>query len=188
MAADKKLVVVLGATGAQGTPIVEYLLEHSSDIFRVRAITRDSSSVKAQALAKLGAELAVADFDNESSLRDALREANAVFCLTDFYDKSTIDSELCRGLLIARIASELSELDNFVFSSLPDARSLFGGQYQLILPYNSKTYIKEGIQKGYPDLWAKTTVLYVSYYYQNWLKYPAIFGPVKVKNIPLLTT
>jgi hypothetical protein len=182
MEAHKKLVVVLGATGAQGTPVVEYMLKHSSNTFHVRAVTRNPTSTKALALEKLGAELAVADFDDEPAMRTALQGANAVFCLTDFYDKSTVDAELYRGLLVARIASELPALHNFVFSSLPDARSLFGGKFQLILPYNSKTYIKEGIQRGYPDLWKKTTVLYVGYYYQNWLKYPKIFGPVKVQH------
>lgn len=182
MAPSKKLVVVLGATGAQGTPVVEYLLKHSSDAFTVRAVTRDSTTNKAQALQKLGAELAVADLDDESALRDTLRGANAIFCLTDFYDKSTIDAELTRGLLVSQIASELPNLENFIYSSLPDARSLFGGKYQLILPYNSKTYIKEGIQRGYPSLWKKTTVLLVGYYYQNWLKYTSIFGPQKVRR------
>ncbi|OXV05955.1 hypothetical protein Egran_06275, partial [Elaphomyces granulatus] len=175
----KKLVVVLGATGSQGLSIIEYLFKHSSSLFRVRAVTRDPTSSKAQSLASLGAEVTKADLDDEPTLRTALEGANAVFALTDFYDKMTIESELSRGLRIAKIASELPDLEHFVLSSLPDARTLFGGKYQFNLPYNSKAYIKEGIEKGYPSLWGKTTALYISFYYQNWLKYPLVFGPMK---------
>jgi len=175
----KKLVVVLGATGAQGASVVEYLIKHSSLLFHVRAVARDPASVKAQNLAILGAEVVKADFDDEPSLRTALQGANAIFALTDFYDKMTLESELSRGLRIAKVASELPGLEHYVLSSLPDARTLFGGKYQLNLPYNSKVYVKEGIERGYPSLWAKTTSIYVSFYYQNWLKYPLVFGPTK---------
>jgi hypothetical protein len=115
-------------------------------------------------------------------MRNALQGARAIFCLTDFYDKMTIDSELIRGLRIARIASELPELEHFIFSALPDARSLFGGKFQVNLMYNAKTYVKEGMQRGYPALWEKTTVLYISFYYQNWMKTPLPFGPIRVRR------
>ena len=160
--------------------MVEYLIKHSSSVFRVRAVARDPTSSKAQYLASLGAEVVKADFDDEPALRTALQGANAIFALTDFYDKMTLESELSRGLRIAKVASELPDLEHYVLSSLPDARTLFGGKYQLNLPYNSKIYVKEGIEKGYPSLWAKTTSIYVSFYYQNWLKYPLVFGPTKV--------
>ncbi|KAK6536490.1 hypothetical protein TWF281_000722 [Arthrobotrys megalospora] len=182
MASQKKLVVVLGATGSQGGPVVEHLLKHSSSIFRVRAVVRNSDSEKAKALAKLGAELAQADFDDEAALQAALHGANAVFCNTNYFDQNTIDSELYRALNVAKVASEIPELENFILSSLPDARDLFGGKYQRNFIYNSKAYIKEGIRKGFPELWKKTTVFYVAYYHQNWLKFPAVFGPIKQQD------
>ncbi|KAG8404885.1 hypothetical protein J3459_016692 [Metarhizium acridum] len=179
MTPSKRLVVVLGATGSQGGAVVEYLLAHSPSLFQVRAVVRNADSEKAKALAKLGAELSEANFDDEDALRRALHGADAIFCLTNFFDQNSVDSELYRGLNIAKVASEIPELENFVFSALPDARDLFGGEYQRNLPYNAKSYIKEGIQKGFPELWKKTTVLYLAYYHQNWLKYAAVFGPAK---------
>ena len=34
---------------------------------------------------------------------------------------------------------------------------------------------------NYPGLWAKTTELWVAYYYQNWMKFGLLFGPQTVR-------
>ena len=58
---SKKLILVIGATGAQGIPVVEALLASSADgevsPYAVRALTRDLNSRRAQELARKGAEL-----------------------------------------------------------------------------------------------------------------------------------
>ncbi|KAF3917523.1 hypothetical protein AA313_de0200287 [Arthrobotrys entomopaga] len=162
MDSSKKVLVVLGATGSQGSSVVRPVLKHSSSIFHVRAVVRNSASDAAKALEALGAELAQADFDDETTVQAALEGANAIFFLTNFFDLNTIDSELYRALNVAKVAAELPELESFIFSSLADARELFGGKYQRNVTYNAKSYIKEGLQKGFPELWKKTTVLYVA--------------------------
>lgn len=50
-----------------------------------------------------------------------------------------------------------------------------------MLPYNASATIREDLQL-YPALAAKTTELYVTFYYQNWLKYQAVVGPYKVHS------
>lgn len=50
------LVVVVGATGAQGSSVVNALIE-SDKPYRIRGFTRDLSKVDSQALAKQGVEL-----------------------------------------------------------------------------------------------------------------------------------
>ncbi len=51
----KKIIVVVGATGAQGGGLIRAILNDPSGEFSARAITRDVNSKKASALAQLGA-------------------------------------------------------------------------------------------------------------------------------------
>lgn len=60
------ILTVVGATGVQGSSIVESALEAGG--FKVRAITRNVNSEKAKALAARGVEVVAADLDDLSSL------------------------------------------------------------------------------------------------------------------------
>jgi len=53
---EKKIIAVVGATGAQGGGLVRAILADKGGPFRPRALTRDVNSPKAQALAAAGAE------------------------------------------------------------------------------------------------------------------------------------
>ena len=64
----KKIIAVVGATGAQGGGLVRAILDDKHGGFAARAITRDPNSDKAKALADAGAEVVGADVDNEKSL------------------------------------------------------------------------------------------------------------------------
>lgn len=56
-----KIIAVIGATGAQGVPVVRHLLASTSDgspsPWKVRALTRDPSHRRAKELEALGVEL-----------------------------------------------------------------------------------------------------------------------------------
>ena len=58
---DKKLILVIGATGAQGIPVIDALLAPSADgspsHYAIRALTRDPTSRRAKELAAKGVEL-----------------------------------------------------------------------------------------------------------------------------------
>ena len=56
---DKKIIAVIGATGAQGGGLVSAILKDKKGPFAVRAITRDPNSEKAKALAKAGASVMI---------------------------------------------------------------------------------------------------------------------------------
>ncbi|OCK97884.1 NAD(P)-binding protein [Cenococcum geophilum 1.58] len=174
----KMLLVILGATGAQGGPTARYILKYSSHLYRIRAVTRDPSKPAGRELASLGAEVVAADFDDEASITAALDGAHAIFTITNFWDKNSLEIEVGQGKLLNRIASELPDLQHYVFSSLPDPRGLAGGKFQGILPYNAKAALREDL-KSYPALHSKTTEVWIAYYFQNWVKYQAVFGPVK---------
>ena len=61
--AEKKIIAVVGATGAQGGGLVRAILSDASSGFTARALTRNVNSDKAKELAKLGAEVVAADLD-----------------------------------------------------------------------------------------------------------------------------
>lgn len=58
---SKKIIVIIGATGAQGLHVVKALLAPSPDgtpsPYAIRALTRDPASHRAKQLSELGAEL-----------------------------------------------------------------------------------------------------------------------------------
>ena len=70
---SKKIIAVVGSTGAQGGGLVRAILSDVSNGFTARAITRDVNSDKAKELAKLGAE----DLSNMFQFK---RDFEQVFC------------------------------------------------------------------------------------------------------------
>ena len=66
----KKIVTVLGSTGAQGGGVVRALLDQQD--WQVRAVTRNARSQAALHLAELGCEIAEADLNSPLTLFEAL--------------------------------------------------------------------------------------------------------------------
>jgi uncharacterized protein YbjT (DUF2867 family) len=82
---DRKIIAVVGATGAQGGGLVRAIMADPGGGFIARAITRDVNSDKAKALAQLGAEVVAADIDDEASLAAALEGAHGAYLVTFFW-------------------------------------------------------------------------------------------------------
>ncbi|MDX6540778.1 MAG: hypothetical protein QOI71_2388, partial [Gaiellales bacterium] len=82
---DKKVIAVVGATGAQGGGLVRAIMADPDGGFTARALTRDPSSEAAEALAALGAEVVAVDIDDEASVRRAFEGAYGAFCVTFFW-------------------------------------------------------------------------------------------------------
>src|SRR5262249_53338672 len=102
--ADKKIIAVVGATGAQGGGVVRAILSDPAGGFAARAITRDVNSDKAKALAALGAEVVSADVDDEASLARAFQGAYGAFCVTFFWGHFSPEKELAEAGNMARAA------------------------------------------------------------------------------------
>ena len=75
--AEKKIIAVVGATGAQGGGLVRAILGDVDSGFIPRALTRNVNSDKATELAKIGAEVVAADLDDIASLKRHSRVATA---------------------------------------------------------------------------------------------------------------
>jgi len=101
---DKKIIAVVGATGAQGGGLARAILDDPTGRFSVRAITRHPSSAKAQALAERGAEVVAADIDDEASVRHAFAGAYGAYCLTNFWEHLSAEKEEVQAAAMARAA------------------------------------------------------------------------------------
>lgn len=190
-----KLISVLGATGNQGGSIVKTFLHHG---WHVRAITRNTSSEKAQRLTEIGAEVVEANLDDAASLLTAFQGSNVVFAVSDFWgiyaDPSSKDKaepgqplnvwsgqcELQQLKNCIDAAAETTALEHFIISSLPHATELSGGKYTHIYHFDSKAEAEKYGQKMHPELWAKTSIYLPAFFLTNFTQNP-ILKPVKVR-------
>ncbi|HEX8869107.1 MAG TPA: NmrA family NAD(P)-binding protein, partial [Lentzea sp.] len=118
---DKKIIAVLGSTGAQGGGLVDAILSDADSSFQVRAITRSATSPKAVALAGRGAEVVEASLEDEDSLRAAFEGAYGVFVVTNFWESFNADVELAQAARAAR-AVKAAGVAHVVWSTLEDTR------------------------------------------------------------------
>ena len=85
MSSKKKIIAVMGATGAQGGGVVRAIQRDAAGDFTARAITRDVNSPAARALAALGAEVVAADLYDPESVTRAFEGAYGAFCVTFYW-------------------------------------------------------------------------------------------------------
>ena len=104
---EKKIIAVLGATGAQGGGLVRSILADKSGDFTARALTRDVNSDKAKALADLGAEVVAVDIDNYESLKKAFEGAYGVFAVTFFWEHFPRLKKMLRQNLLPKLQKPL---------------------------------------------------------------------------------
>lgn len=119
--ADKRIIAVVGATGAQGGGLVRAIMADPASGFTARAITRDVNSDKAKALAALGAEVVAADIDDAESLKQAFAGAHGAFCVTFFWDHLSPEKEMAQAKNMAD-AAKAAGVQHVVWSSLEDTR------------------------------------------------------------------
>ena len=120
---SKKIIAVVGATGAQGGGVVRAILADPNGPFTARAITRDPNSDKARELAALGAEVVAADIDDVESLRRAFDGAYGAFCVTFFWAHFSAEKELEEARNMATAARDAG-VKHVIWSTLEDTRKL----------------------------------------------------------------
>ena len=118
---DKKIIAVVGATGAQGGGLVRAILNDPKGGFTARAITRDTKSDKARELAQLGADLVAADIDDEASVRKAFEGVQGAFCVTFFWEHFSPEKEISQVQNMAE-AAKASGVKHVIWSTLEDTR------------------------------------------------------------------
>ncbi|KAK7043419.1 NmrA domain-containing protein [Favolaschia claudopus] len=126
------IVTVFGATGTQGSAVLEAVLTNGK--YTPRAVTRNLDSAKSKALAAQGIEVVVGNLWDKESLKHAIRGSEAVFGITQFWDPEVTGQdpegkgEITQGKNLVDAAKE-EGIAFFVWSSLPNATEESKGRY-----------------------------------------------------------
>ena len=171
--ADKKIIAIMGATGAQGGGLARAILRDRKSDFAVRAITRDVNSDKAKELARLGAELVAADIDDTESLKRAFSGAYGAYCVTFYWAHMSPDKELAQAKGLAESA-KAAGLKHVIWSSLDDTRKWIPLNDTRMPTLMGKYKVPHYDAKGeadhfFKDLHLPVTILLTSFYWDNFI-------------------
>ena len=179
--ADKKIIAVMGATGAQGGGLVRAILDDRSGEFAARAITRDVNSEKAKALARAGAEVVAGDVDDAASLDRAFAGAHGAFCVTFYWDHFSPEKELAHAGAMVQ-AAKGAKLQHVVWSTLEDTRQWVPLSDNRMPTLMGKYKVPHFDAKGeanhlFTDAGLPVTLLQTSFYWDNFIYFG--MGPKK---------
>jgi uncharacterized protein YbjT (DUF2867 family) len=171
--ADRKIITVIGATGAQGGGLVRAILADPSGGFAVRAMTRDAGTDKARELARLGAELVEGDIDDPAALDRAFAGAWGAFCVTFFWAHFSPEKELAEARAMAE-AAKRAGLKHVIWSTLEDSRRFIplsdDRMPTLMGRYKVPHFDAKGESDHYfTDAGVPTTFLLTSFYWDNFI-------------------
>ena len=179
--ADKKIIAVIGATGAQGGGLVRAVLSDKGGGFSARAVTRNATSDKAKELSKLGAEVITADLDDVESLKRAFRGAYGAFCVTNFWEHMSPEKEFAQATHLADAAKQAG-VQHVIWSTLEDTRRWVPLSDSRMPTLMGKYKVPHFDAKGeadqvFRDLGVPTTFVLTSFYWDNMIHFG--MGPKK---------
>lgn len=188
--ADRKIIAVVGATGAQGGGLVRAIVSDPDKTFVARALTRDVNSDKAKALAAFGAEVVAADLDDVASLKHAFAGAYGVFCLTNFWEHLSPEREYAQAKSQAEAAKAMG-VQHVIWSTLEDTRRwvpLSDNRMPTLMgKYKVPHFDAKGaVEQEFTKLGLPVTFLLTSFYWDNLIFFG--MGPKKGPDGTLLFT
>ena len=177
----KKVIAVVGATGAQGGGLVRAILNDKNGPFTARAITRNANSDKAKALADAGAEVVTADLDDVKSLKQAFEGAHGAFCVTNFWEHFKPEKEISQARNMAQAAKD-AHVKHVIWSTLEDTRESIPLSDDRMPTLMGKYKVPHFDGKGeanavFTQLGVPTTFLVTSFYWENFIHFG--MGPKK---------
>lgn len=170
---EKKIIAVLGATGAQGGGLAHAILNDPSSEFSLRAITRNTNSDKAKALSAAGAEVVSADMDDVESLKKAFAGAYGVYGVTNFWEHFSPQKEIQQGSNIAHAAKDAG-IKHVIWSSFEDTRDkvpLDDDRMPTLMDHFKVPHFdtKGEVNKVFTELGVPTTLMFTSFYWDNFI-------------------
>ena len=172
---DKKIIAVIGATGAQGGGLARAI---AADERRPVRRTRDhaKSGFRSGARARaLGVDIVKGDADHAASLEHAFAGAYGAFCVTNFWEHLSAEREGRQALAMAH-ASRKADLQHVVWSTLEDTRTwipltdtrmpTLHGQFN-VPHFDSKGQMNQ----VFADEAAPTTFMQAAFYWENFIAF-----------------
>jgi uncharacterized protein YbjT (DUF2867 family) len=155
MADTDKTVLVTGATGRQGGAVVRHMLAKR---WKLRALTRKTSSHAAQALARQCVEVVQGDLEDPASVASATAGVYGVYSVQDFWAVGA-KREVQQGKNVADAAKKAG-VKHFVYSSVGGAERNTG-----ITHWESKWEIEKHIRSlGLPATVLRPVTFMEGYY------------------------
>lgn len=187
MTTHHKLICVVGATGNQGGSVARRFRRAG---FRVRGLTRNPDSASARQLAAEGIEPVAADLDDVASVTEAVRGANVIFSVTNYWEpflrpdcrreadaagiscrRYAYDVEYRHGKNIAdAAAATVDTLDpnGFLASTLSHAGKCSKGAFTELYHFDAKADIFPFyVRHRHPDLAAKMSCIQTGFFYTS---------------------
>ncbi|KAJ9148418.1 HSCARG dehydrogenase [Pleurostoma richardsiae] len=142
-----KVLAVFGATGQQGSSIVNYVLNDAefSRQYKIRAITRHLDSEKAQKL-KERVEVVQGDVLDRASLEAALTGVQVVFAMTTpSLTPDGVAVEFNSAKTIADVAVQKGA-EYIIFSTMPPVQGRSSGKYTEVISFDAKVKAEQYIR------------------------------------------
>ena len=196
---SKKIIAVIGATGAQGGGLIRAILNDPKGGFVPRAITRNAGSDKAKELTKLGVEVVEANVDDKESVANAFKGAYGAYCVTFFWEHFSPEKENLHAKNMAEAASEAG-VEHVIWSTLEDTRKWIPLEDDRMPTLLGKYKVPHFDAKGEANVYFEKsgvpyTLLNTSFYWDNFIYFGmgpqigedgklAITFPMKDKKLP----
>jgi len=158
---EKKLILVTGGTGAQGGSVARALMKQNN--YRVRILTRDPNSRKAQILQRAGAEVIKGDLADKQSLINAVKGVYGVFGITNYFEHYEKEVDLGINLIDA---VRNSGTEHFVLQTLESYYHLSHGRYA-VQHYDGKAKLEQYAR----NLAIPSTFIQPAFFYENFLRF-----------------
>ncbi|KAF7350615.1 NmrA domain-containing protein [Mycena sanguinolenta] len=160
------IISIFGATGCQGSAVLEAVLADGK--YTPRAVSRSLDSDASKALIDRGVEVVVGNLWDVESLKKAIRGSEAVFGNTNFWDPEVFPAdpagrgEITQGKNLVD-AAKAEGVKFFIWSSLPNITEKSQGLYTHVYYCDNKAVILDYLKSsGVPY-----AVLYTGWFIDN---------------------
>jgi hypothetical protein len=165
--------------GAQGGGLVNAILADASGGFRARALTRKPDGDTGRALTRRGADVVQADLADPASLTKAFAGADALFCITNFWEHFSGEREQAQARAMAA-AAKAAGVSHVVWSTLEDTRKWVPLTDDRMPTLQGKHKVPHFDGKGdsdqfFRDAGVPPTFLLTSFYWEDFISFGA--GP-----------
>lgn len=168
----KRVISVVGGTGAQGGGVVDALLAKGE--FAVRVTSRNPDSDASRALRARGVEVVKADLLDPTSLQSALEGSYGAFVVTNFWDPTQGAQEEAIGTAAVK-AARAAGVEHLIWSTLPDVKKLTGGRLKVV-HFTGKARVDDAVRAAG---FKRHTFVQAPFYFQNFL---TMMGPQPLPN------